>query len=882
VNNYSVHAIYTGADIASKDVTATVRQYSTTLPSPNISDATVEGLNVNLEWTAPLNGADALTWGNDTLSQSIGGTATSNTKVWIRNQFDSSDLWAYENATIDNISTSFAEKDVVTAITVWVQKDGAFVYTEAVSSDVISSINANEWITFPLSTPVAIEQGHAYSYGLYILHASKAHPISVSNSTTVDVKGNSFSVSSASSTFTNSKPTWKTLKSGSIYGNWMMKAGVSTHKSYENVTYDVYRNGSKVASNLTDTKYADTVEDLGTYTYDVRAISGDMSSLDAEKSVTISLPDGYDAPLLTEASFDKDTKTVNLAWSSDKALTKCGDAAYYISFDDEMSMMWGSQFTTTDLEPYKGMQIKQIKFAVGESFGDLKVGVYTKNGTALSELSFTQSEVDPLTLYTVSLPTPVTIDGTQDLYLAYSGTIPANKNAILIDAGPLKDGGAMVSLTNGASWLKLGTINSTYNAYNIIISAVAGEASNNNEENAVELKHAIQATAADNFGLVVLGEGRKMVPASAVTAVSYNVYHNGEKVANTKERSFTEKVERYASHTYYVTTVFSNGWESNPSATLEFTNSIEQKATAPYGLTGEVSGKKVNLSWQSPDKAKVLSYMTDSSTALGLGMTGTNPTSYVGAKYPTEDLADLAGKRIDHIRFYLYTNEVTSLSIYVAVNENIVYKQEVPVSSLVTGINDVRLNEPFELSTIGDVTYGYVTKYATGLKPLGMENGAAKAGYGDIISSSASSGYWYSLYTKFKMDHNWYLSAILSESDVNIKAPKREEEESTTKYNVYRDGNLLASSLTTTTYTDENGCNGRYYVTAVDAEGNESGESNAVIVNSISGVDDIITDASNDAVEYYNLQGIAVDKSNLAPGIYIRKQGTKTEKIIVK
>jgi hypothetical protein len=887
-NEYTVRAAYDGAEYASSSVSANVNKFSSTLPSPNISGAEVNGLNVDLSWTAPLNGAEALTWGNETLSQNIGGTATSNTKVWIRNQFSSSDLWAYENATIDSISTKFAEKDVVTGITVWVQKDGAFVYNEAVAADVISAIQANEWVNFPLSTPVAIEPGHTYSYGLYVLHAAKAHPISVSNAETVDVKGNSFSVSSASSTFTKSSPSWKTLKSGGIYGNWMMKANVSSHKTYSDVTYDVYRDGVKVASGLTDTKYTDTVDDLGTYTYGVRAVSADMASLDAETDATVSLPAGYEAPLLTESSYDADTNKVNLTWSHDVALAKCGDAAYYISFDEDMAMMWGAQFTAADLEPYKGKQITKIKFGIGESFGDLKVGVYSKTGTALSELSFTKDEIEPLTLYTVSLPTPVDIDGTQDLYLAYSGTIPAGKNAILIDAGSLKDGGAMVSLTNGASWMKLGTINSTYSKYNIIISAIAGDAADNSGDAAAPMQQSAikampTASVSRELGVDAIGSVAMRAPARQASIASYNVYHNGIKVANTTQRSYSEDVTRHASHSYYVTTVFSNGWESPASAALEFTNSIEQKAKAPYGLTGELTNSQLTLNWQSPDNAKVLSYMTDASQALGLGMTGTNPTSYVGAKYLIADQADLLGKRIDHIQFYLYTNDVTTLSVYVAVNENIVYTQSVPVSTLVTGLNDVRLNEPFEITATGDITYGYVTKYATGVKPLAMENGPAKAGYGDIISASAGNGYWYSLYTKFKQDHNWYLSAVLSEPDnaAVAKAPARAEESATT-YNVYRDGTLVASAVSATTYTEANPVNGKYYVTAVDATGNESGESNAVVVSTMSGIADLTADRTDATVIYYNLQGIAIDKDNLTSGIYLRRQGQSVAKVIVK
>lgn len=48
-----------------------------------------------------------------------------------------------------------------------------------------------------------------------------------------------------------------------------------------------------------------------------------------------------------------------------------------------------------------------------------------------------------------------------------------------------------------------------------------------------------------------------------------------------------------------------------------------------------------------------------------------------------------------------------------------------------------------------------------------------------------------------------------------------------------------------------------------------------------SAVETITTDV-NAPAEYYNLNGIRVSESSLAPGLYIRRQGGKSTKIIVK
>ena len=51
-------------------------------------------------------------------------------------------------------------------------------------------------------------------------------------------------------------------------------------------------------------------------------------------------------------------------------------------------------------------------------------------------------------------------------------------------------------------------------------------------------------------------------------------------------------------------------------------------------------------------------------------------------------------------------------------------------------------------------------------------------------------------------------------------------------------------------------------------------------VNSEAGVNDIVVDEANAPVEYYNLQGVRV--ANPENGLYIRVQGKKATKVLVK
>lgn len=82
---------------------------------------------------------------------------------------------------------------------------------------------------------------------------------------------------------------------------------------------------------------------------------------------------------------------------------------------------------------------------------------------------------DACTHSTLTLDTPVDITGEDDIIIAYHAALPGGTSPIILDEGPLVTGGAIVKFAGMSTWMNLGTINSTYNNYNIAISAVASE-----------------------------------------------------------------------------------------------------------------------------------------------------------------------------------------------------------------------------------------------------------------------------------------------------------------------------------------------------------------------------------------------------------------------
>lgn len=865
VNSYSIAAVYGDTEIKSQPVTAEIKGIGSYYPGVTPISTKVENLNVSLKWAAPLLGGQELTWSDKTLSQSIGGTASSNTKVWVKNEFSATDLVAFAGSKLTAVNFMFTEA-VVSGVTVFIYEDGTMIKYEKVSDESVAAIAAGEWAKFTLTEPVELKPGHSYAYGLYVLHTPKAHPIGVGGGVTINSKGNSFSTSSPnSSNFLKSKPSWKTLKSGGIEGNWMLTADVQDSPApLATPAYDIYRDGQKIKSDLAATEATDVVTDLGTYLYSIVAKSGDRKSAPVDVKVNVALPQAYSAPLIEVGEMNPDTKEVSIKWNMDKELRHCGDPYAMASFEEEMSLMWGTQFAASELADYAGSKITKLKFMIGQNIGNFKLGVYTKQGVALSEIEIPDGAITPQAVYTIELPQAVDITGAQDLILAYSGTIPAGVGGIVIDEGPLVDGGSRVSFTNGATWINLGTINPTYNNYNIFISAMVS-ASDDEPSSTAPLrvsddKRVIAmptVKAEKEFGIeadaAVVAPVAAAPVKKALKAAGFNIYRNGDLISTVTAHNFTETLNNYGLFTYYVTAKFDNGWESKPSEEVVIRNTIAQKAVAPFALTGEVSGKDLTLSWQSPDNATVLTYATGNSD-LGLGMTGSGTrSSYCAIKIPAEELASNAGNKISHIQFGLYSTELKSAAVIVMYGENIVYEQSVPVSSLSVGLNDVRLNEPVVIPEGTDVCVGYLVTYASGIKPLGMDESAANAGYGDLISSSATPGYWYSLKTKFKMDHNWRIYAIVSTPDQELPlrnmAKAEGDEQPSVVYNVYCDGDLLAEIIPQETFTVANAKTGRYYVTAV-RDGEESGESNVVSYTQSSGVVEV--EGSADGVITYD------------------------------
>ncbi len=906
LHTYKVGAVYGTAEKVSNAVTVTTTAAASQQASASSFTGKASELSGTLSWQPPLqlSADNKLSWSNGKYGLAIGGTSTSAPKVWIKQEFSANDLLACQGGKITAINSYLA--GAVKTATVFVMKNGVIDYSEVVADSVVSAINDSTWVKFTLAKPYQLVTGNTYAFGVYYTHVAKGHPIGVDNSDAVEGKGNAFSVTSASSTFANSKPTWKNLSAGNIAGNFMLSADVEgASAATEAVTgYDLYRDGNLIVSGTTATSYDDAVSEPGIYNYSLvtKYVSKQAPALSAQ--LTYTQPAAYAAPTIVGYSFSDSTKQFDLSWSASATeLKHYATASYIVGFDEDLSLLYGTKFQASELAPYAGYQIKSIKFGIGEAIDSLRLEIINSKGERLLSEKVLGSEIEAGYLYNTTLANPVTIPAGQDLYLVYNATLPGGKHVMILDGGPLVDGGAMISLSDGANWLKLGTVASSYANYNIVIAATAEAASGAsaapvvlqngrclNPDAAQRLTIAaaqIRDAAANGLG-VASGSERLKTPAHKASSVlkpaSYKVYRNNKVVAETNGNTYSESIGSYGDYEYYVTAVYSNGWESPASKLVTFTNAAPARGQAPFALAGTYADGTLHLSWQNPGNSPVLSYQRGTKS-IGLGMTGgTTRESYCAIRFKADTVANFVGKRISHIKFDLADDTLTSASVFVMKGDGIVYEQTVALSDLKIGENVVRLNVPYVIPADRELSVGYHITYKTGRKPMVMDEGPSTIpGYSDLLSSSATDGFWYSLKTKFSQNYNWRISAVLSEPDQAVsKAPARRAAAGATTYNVYRDGVAIASAIEPTSYDVANAQNGSYTVTAV-VDGVESAGSNAVVLSGASGIDGI--NAASAVVEaIYGTNGVKLNTTNLdnlSSGVYlVRTADGKVKKVI--
>ncbi len=304
----------------------------------------------------------------------------------------------------------------------------------------------------------------------------------------------------------------------------------------------------------------------------------------------------------------------------------------------------------------------------------------------------------------------------------------------------------------------------------------------------------------------VTGQAVNVSWSSVNTAACYKLYRDGDLInGHITGVSYTESDVPFGSHTYYVKSVKLDGTMSLKSNTA--VADVHFSGPKPIDLQASVNSQNVNLSWQTPNaETAVLQYGTgDYYSNMGYETTGT----YWGQRYSASTLCGFAGMSIEKVTaYFLYGGDYT-LFVYKGdeINTNeLVYQQS--FNAAAESWYDIVFPNPVAIDYTQDL---WVVLYSTIKKPASVcEYNLPDMNNAILFSKNG-----------VRWTHGTNRSCMM----------KTYLTDGTYTYNLYRNGDAVATDLSGNTYTDTNLPDGIYdYRVTTNYFGGESDPSNTAHV----------------------------------------------------
>ncbi len=216
-------------------------------PVPSNLNANVQFNNVNLNWTAPVCGNGQLKYGDGQTTQGIFGGA--GIGLYWGQRFTPVQLAPYAGMAITSVQIFLVYETQYTLL-IFKEEDGELTQ---LASQEFNNNSSMQWYTVNLDIPVVVD----YSSNLLVVFHNDTHQMPASkieNYTEGDGNARLYSMTNTSFVSVNQNISWliKTNVTDGVY------------------TYNVYRDGNSIASNLTQTNYTDNDLEEGTYCYTVK------------------------------------------------------------------------------------------------------------------------------------------------------------------------------------------------------------------------------------------------------------------------------------------------------------------------------------------------------------------------------------------------------------------------------------------------------------------------------------------------------------------------------------------------------------------------------------------------------------------------------------
>ena len=191
------------------------------------------------------------------------------------------------------------------------------------------------------------------------------------------------------------------------------------------VAYTVYRDGNEIASNVTSVTYTDVNVPFGTHRYCIKSVDGNNEMSLASYPVTIILENPM--PIVTDLSGTFADNQVALSWtepdwcypSIHSAIVTYGDGDVRYSWT---SVYYGHRYMASNLSQHANKVVYKIGTYI-QYPGTYSVYVYNKTKNSQPDPSALAASKEDLdisvfnTWYDIDLDTPVTLTGTDDLWV---------------------------------------------------------------------------------------------------------------------------------------------------------------------------------------------------------------------------------------------------------------------------------------------------------------------------------------------------------------------------------------------------------------------------------------------------------------------------------
>ena len=316
----------------------------------------------------------------------------------------------------------------------------------------------------------------------------------------------------------------------------------------------------------------------------------------------------------------------------------------------------------------------------------------------------------------------------------------------------------------------------------------------------------------DNIHASVNGQAVNVSWSSVNTAACYKLYRDGDLInGHITGVNYTESDVPFGLHTYYVKSVNMDGTMSLKSNTVDI--DVSFSGPQPTNLQALVNGREVSLSWQTENpESAILQYGTGNCIGgVGTNTEGTR-TSWA-QRFPVSMLQEYTGMAIEKVDFYVRTGKYGeyTVGIYKEVEMDeieLVYQQTYYATA--AGWQEIVFPSPVTIDYTHDL---WVVFSSCVYKPASicfMSNH-----YDALLYSYDQSGILY--WNHRAEDWSWMMKTYLTDG--------------TYTYNLYRNGDAVATDLSGNIYTDTNLPDGIYdYHVTTNYFGGESDPSNTAHV----------------------------------------------------